>query len=127
MFVQMLIVLVGSCFPFVVGLVEEVGSLTVDIAFDDQTSTFIIPSGGGFEVIFCPPGRSTNILTTMGPQLRQLATTGHVTAQLMADTQNATLISVQQNVAGFSIPGTWSFAVAFVVVVLLQAFIAGFW
>ena len=33
-------------------------------AYDDQTSTFVIPAGGGFEVVFCPPGRSTNILTT---------------------------------------------------------------
>lgn len=32
-------------------------------AFDDQTSTFIIPSGPGFEIIFCPGGRSTTILT----------------------------------------------------------------
>jgi hypothetical protein len=33
------------------------------IAFDDQTSTFIIPSGAGFNIIFCPGGRSSNILT----------------------------------------------------------------
>lgn len=33
-------------------------------AYDDQTSTFIIPEGGGFEIIFCPGGRSTNILAT---------------------------------------------------------------
>ncbi|KAL1637827.1 hypothetical protein SLS56_000382 [Neofusicoccum ribis] len=33
-------------------------------AFDDQTSTFIIPIGAGFEVVFCPGGRSTNILAT---------------------------------------------------------------
>jgi hypothetical protein len=32
-------------------------------AFDDQTSTFIIPGGSGFQVIFCPGGRSTNILS----------------------------------------------------------------
>ena len=31
-------------------------------AFDDQTSTFIIQKGPGFEVIFCPGGRSTNII-----------------------------------------------------------------
>lgn len=48
-------------------------------AFDDQTSTFIVPSGGGFQVIFCPPGRSTNILATYGNELRQLAQTGRVT------------------------------------------------
>ncbi|KAI9833971.1 MAG: hypothetical protein M1826_005876 [Phylliscum demangeonii] len=35
-------------------------------AYDDQTSTFIVPSGAGFEVVFCPAGRSTNILKTLG-------------------------------------------------------------
>lgn len=33
-------------------------------AYDDQTSTFIIPAGAGFEVVFCPGGLSTNILAT---------------------------------------------------------------
>ena len=61
-------------------------------AFDDQTSTFIIPSGGGFEVVFCPTGRSSNILATMGPELRELAATGAVSAQMLADTKNITLI-----------------------------------
>jgi hypothetical protein len=40
--------------------------------FDDETSTFIIPSGGGFETIFCPEGRSTNILKTFKQQLQDL-------------------------------------------------------
>ena len=52
-------------------------------AFDDQTSTFIIPSGGGFEVVFCPPGRSTTILSTLSAQLHQLEATGHVTSQVL--------------------------------------------
>ena len=47
-------------------------------AFDDQTSTFILPAGGGFEVIFCPPGRSTNILATSSAQLQRLAALGHL-------------------------------------------------
>ena len=64
-------------------------------AFDDQTSTFIIPSGGGFQVIFCPAGRSTNILAVLGPELRQLAATGHVTPELLAVTSNATLIKMR--------------------------------
>lgn len=41
-------------------------------AYDDQTSTFIIPSGAGFQVVFCPGGRSTNILATESSQLKQL-------------------------------------------------------
>jgi hypothetical protein len=47
-------------------------------AFDDQTSTFIIPSGAGFEVIFCPGARSTNILATQSEKMLQLAQQGHV-------------------------------------------------
>ncbi|EMC92171.1 hypothetical protein BAUCODRAFT_38201 [Baudoinia panamericana UAMH 10762] len=35
-------------------------------AFDDQTSTFIVPAGGGFQVVFCPGGRSTNIIASKG-------------------------------------------------------------
>ena len=60
-------------------------------AFDDQTSTFIIPSGGGFGVTFCPTGRSSNILKVYGQQLDQLAQTGHVSPEMLADTQNVTL------------------------------------
>ncbi|KAI9668635.1 MAG: hypothetical protein M1831_001074 [Alyxoria varia] len=47
-------------------------------AFDDQTSTFIVPAGAGFEVVFCPGGRSTNILATQKQKLIQLAQEGHV-------------------------------------------------
>ena len=61
-------------------------------AFDDQTSTFIIPSGGGWEVTFCPTGRSTNILKTFKPQLGALSEAGHATAQIKADAMNATII-----------------------------------
>lgn len=60
--------------------------LTAIIAFDDQTSTFAIPSGGGFEVIFCPPGRSTTILTSEGDKLRQLGQTGSVSKSEFAVT-----------------------------------------
>ncbi|KAK5656351.1 hypothetical protein OQA88_4731 [Cercophora sp. LCS_1] len=43
-------------------------------AYDDQTSTFIIPSGGGWEIVFCPKGRSTNILEIFGDELRIVET-----------------------------------------------------
>jgi hypothetical protein len=33
-------------------------------AYDDQDSTFIVPTGDTFQVIFCPGGRSTNIIAT---------------------------------------------------------------
>ena len=55
-------------------------------AFDDQTSTFIIPQGCGFEIVFCPFGRSSNILKVYGKQLDQLAATGHISTNLLADT-----------------------------------------
>jgi hypothetical protein len=61
-------------------------------AYDDQTSTFIIPQGGGFEVVFCPAGRSTKILQTFGDQLRQLAQTGHATRDIVSLAQNVTYI-----------------------------------
>lgn len=61
-------------------------------AYDDQTSTFIIPQGGGFEIVFCPAGRSSNILATFGDQMRQLAQTGHVTRDIVDLAQNVTYI-----------------------------------
>jgi len=38
-------------------------------AYDDRTSTFVVPTGGAWEVVFCPAGRSTDILRTLGPEL----------------------------------------------------------
>ncbi|KIW43747.1 uncharacterized protein PV06_04818 [Exophiala oligosperma] len=67
-------------------------------AYDDQTSTFIIPQGGGFEVVFCPAGRSTNILATFGDQLRQIAQTGHASRDIVNTAQNITYIR-EKNVA----------------------------
>jgi hypothetical protein len=62
-------------------------------AFDDQTSTFIIPSGGGWEVTFCPPGRSTNILNTFKAQMQSLSQQGHMTKALLQDLTNITIIN----------------------------------
>lgn len=61
-------------------------------AYDDTTSTFIIPTGGGYHVTFCPAGRSTNILKTFGKQLDELASTGKVSSEIISDAQNVTLI-----------------------------------
>lgn len=69
-------------------------------AFDDQSSTFIIPSGGGWEVVFCPLGRSTNILTTFGEQLQQIASSGQVTEQVKMAAMNLTYIESKPNRAG---------------------------
>ncbi|KAK3383533.1 thaumatin family protein [Lasiosphaeria ovina] len=62
-------------------------------AFDDQTSTFIIPTGGGWQVVFCPEGRSTNILETFGPQLRALGSGGGVTREMLDALTNITYIA----------------------------------
>jgi hypothetical protein len=59
-------------------------------AFDDQTSTFIIPTGGGWEVVFCPQGRSTNILETFGAELRALGSSGRVTKEMLQVLTNKT-------------------------------------
>lgn len=45
-------------------------------AFDDQKSTFIVPTGGGWEIIMCPQGRSSDILRQLGPEMYQLASGG---------------------------------------------------
>ncbi|KAL3426560.1 thaumatin family protein [Phlyctema vagabunda] len=72
---------------------KEVCPDAYSFAYDDQTSTFIIPTGGGWEVTFCPPGRSTNILKTLGTQLSQLAQQGTVSKNILADASNITLIT----------------------------------
>ncbi|KAI2627248.1 thaumatin family protein [Xylaria nigripes] len=45
-------------------------------AFDDQTSTFIIPIGGGWEIVFCPKGRSTNIMALYSDELHRIGSGG---------------------------------------------------
>merc|ERR1711881_378852 len=47
--------------------VKEVCPDAYGYAYDDVYSTFTAPTGSGFEVIFCPGGRSTNILRTLNP------------------------------------------------------------
>lgn len=69
-------------------------------AFDDQTSTFIIPSGGGFEIVFCPRGRSSNILDVLGDELRQVAATGHVSEDLVQRLANGSFSSSPKKSAG---------------------------
>ncbi|CAG8983441.1 hypothetical protein HYALB_00000610 [Hymenoscyphus albidus] len=64
-------------------------------AFDDQDSTFIIPTGGGFETIFCPEGRSTNILKTFKQQLQDLTGApgaGKSLKEIDEDARNMTII-----------------------------------
>ncbi len=75
-------------------------------AFDDQTSTFILPSGGGWEVVFCPrDGRSTDILRTFGPQLRSLASTGALSTQDLDDLRSLAYIQTYLTSAAPVPPG----------------------
>ncbi|KAL6156512.1 hypothetical protein ACJQWK_06809 [Exserohilum turcicum] len=72
----------SSCQPSLYSKkVKEVCPDAYSYAFDDQTSTFIIPSGAGFEVVFCPGARSTTILTTNRDEMLQLAQQGKVEKQ----------------------------------------------
>lgn len=70
---------------------KEVCPDAYSFAFDDQTSTFIIPTGGGWEVTFCPTGRSTNILKTFKKELAALGSTG-MTSAIKEIAMNLTVI-----------------------------------
>ena len=61
-------------------------------AFDDQKSTFIIPMGGGWEVVMCPKGRSTNILRQLGNELFELASNGALSEMTLKKLTNVTYI-----------------------------------
>jgi hypothetical protein len=69
-------------------------------AFDDQTSTFIVPAGCGYRVTFCPAGRSSNIIDTFGPQMQALAASGYASKSVLNDVSNITYIETHGNGAG---------------------------
>ncbi|KAI1764931.1 Osmotin, thaumatin-like protein [Hypoxylon sp. FL1150] len=71
-------------------------------AFDDRTSTFIIPSGGGWEVVFCPAGRSTNILATFTDELHSIAAGGQVSQDVLAKAMNVSYIDSKISAAAHS-------------------------
>ncbi|CAJ2503767.1 Uu.00g111610.m01.CDS01 [Anthostomella pinea] len=82
-------------------------------AFDDQTSTFIIPSGGGFEIVFCPEGRSTNILATFSQQLHEIAESGLVSSDVRLKAMSMSYIeSIKSAAPALKTPG-WTMAVLF--------------
>jgi beta-mannosidase len=79
----------GSCRPSLYSTqAKKVCPDAYSYAFDDQRSTFIIPSGGGFEVVFCPRGRSTTILNTLRNELNQLAQSGKVSQEILDAARN---------------------------------------
>lgn len=74
-------------------------------AYDDQSSTFILPQGLGFEVVLCPSGRSSTILKTFGDQMRQIAQVGHVPRNVDDIAQNQTYMAEKNEaVLGSSAP-----------------------
>ncbi|PHH83602.1 hypothetical protein CDD82_6630 [Ophiocordyceps australis] len=65
-------------------------------AFDDQRSTFIVPKGGGWEIVMCPAGRSTNILRQLGQELFELASGGRLSDLSMRRLRNVTYIEADR-------------------------------
>jgi hypothetical protein len=100
--------------------------LTAAPAFDDQFSTFIIPSGAGFEVIFCPGARSTTILSTSRDKMLQLAQDGRVDRQATMMMNRVRSDEVRRSAAS-GLPGTDGTALMFAMVVMILTSAAHFW
>ncbi|RSM17654.1 hypothetical protein CDV31_003579 [Fusarium ambrosium] len=73
-------------------------------AFDDQSSTFIIPKGGGWEIIMCPKGRSTNILRQLGDEMNELADSGGLSQVAQKRLKNVTYIISDKSIANNVFP-----------------------
>lgn len=86
-------------------------------AYDDQTSTFVVPQGGGFEVVFCPKGRSSNILQVFGDQMREVAAAGMVSPQIERLASNETYIKLKND--GGVVRGRSSLVALVVILVLI--------
>ncbi|TKA26598.1 hypothetical protein B0A50_04706 [Salinomyces thailandicus] len=57
----------GKCSPnYYSKAAKQVCPDAYSYAYDDQDSTFVQPTGGGFQMIFCPGGRSTDIIGRKG-------------------------------------------------------------
>ncbi|KAI9863358.1 MAG: hypothetical protein M1813_003800 [Trichoglossum hirsutum] len=88
-------------------------------AFDDQSSTFIIPSGGGFEVAFCPSGRSTNILATASDALHQLAQ-GHIDVGIMMGSARNPLLTKGEGIPSRGCPSWISIVTVIMATLVLE-------
>ncbi|KAI0534048.1 thaumatin family protein [Xylaria digitata] len=84
-------------------------------AFDDQDSTFIIPMGGGWEVVFCPEGRSTNILATFSDELHGIASGGGLTPRILLNTMNVSFIESKNGTAPHATSPSWKTLVFYMV------------
>ncbi|KAL2210217.1 thaumatin family protein [Sarocladium strictum] len=68
-------------------------------AFDDQKSTFIIPKGGGWEVVMCPKGRSTNILRQLGQEMDELNNAGNLSEKTLSRLRDVQYITSDRGAA----------------------------
>lgn len=68
-------------------------------AFDDQQSTFIVPKGGGWHIVICPTGRSTNILRQLGHEMFELASNGVLSSLTVSNLRNVTYINSDKSTA----------------------------
>ncbi|KAK4992586.1 hypothetical protein LTR66_006237 [Elasticomyces elasticus] len=91
-------------------------------AYDDQTSTFIIPAGAGFAVVFCPGERSTDILATSKQQLNRLAGKGFGAA---SSSSGGMIGSLASSTLAERDGRTWCRAVLTALVVVAWSFVAG--
>ncbi|KAI0118339.1 thaumatin family protein [Nemania sp. FL0031] len=83
-------------------------------AFDDAKSTFIIPIGGGWEIVFCPEGRSTNILATFADELHNIANGAKEFPRIHAT--KAGLTTSAHSVAPNAIRPRWHFGVFYMAI-----------
>ncbi|PHH84872.1 hypothetical protein CDD83_1245 [Cordyceps sp. RAO-2017] len=81
-------------------------------AFDDQKSTFIVPKGGGWEIVMCPVGRSTNILRQLGKELFELASGGRLSDLSMKRLRDVGYIEAGRGAASGARAPSWVLAAA---------------
>ncbi|KAJ4416288.1 hypothetical protein N0V82_006818 [Gnomoniopsis sp. IMI 355080] len=92
--------------------------------YDDTTSTFVIPGGGGWSVTFCPEGRSTDILATFGTLISEWAASGVITEDILAAASNETYIETHGAASGRNAGGVFK---VLGTAMLVSALINGLW
>ncbi|KAJ4134515.1 hypothetical protein NW765_008557 [Fusarium oxysporum] len=73
-------------------------------AYDDQKSTFIIPNGGGWEIVMCPKGRSTNILRQLGDEMNELAQSGTLSEVTQKKLRDVSYIVAERSLGNHVLP-----------------------
>ena len=83
------------------------------LAYDDQTSTFIVPAGAGFEVIFCPGARSTNILGAESSMFHNIGSGNQAGGEIGKTKNDASGTSISALAVVFAIVAEFVIAVLF--------------